>query len=147
MIFTRLLADDLFARGLNEQAADLYRQVLAKAPDDLTVRLRLSETLIRLQEHDETEQLLEGIDPDDPLNRSTVYLLRSILAMPTQTTEAAEDADDASRAEALRWVNLAIQQNGANAGAYARRAMLLYGDERHRASVIDDLNRALELNP
>src|SRR5690606_28816749 len=87
------------------------------------------------------------VDPSDPVNRSTVYLLRSILAMPTQTTVSAGEADAAALSEALRWVNLSIQQNGANAGAYARRAMLLYGDPRHRASVMEDLNRALELNP
>jgi len=146
MLFTRMLGDELFLHGAHDQAAPLYRQVLEKSPDDLGVRLRLAETLFRMNQLDETRELLRGLEPTEPKDRATLFVLRSILALPPdQNPDAPENAE--AKAEALRLANLAIQQDESNPTAYTRRAVLLAGDAQRAAGVISDLNRALELNP
>ncbi len=139
--YTRLLSDTMFELGLIDQAVTMYLQLHQAKPDDTMVTLRLCETLLRSGKHDEAAKLLKGLEvPDD--QKSTFYLLQAALVGPGGDAKL----DRQQQAEALRWLNLAIQADPNNAPAYVQRARLLMGQPDQHAAVINDLNRALEIN-
>ncbi|MCC6680407.1 MAG: tetratricopeptide repeat protein [Phycisphaeraceae bacterium] len=140
--YTRLLSDTLFELGLIDQAVTMYRQLHKQDPNDTMVTLRLCETLLRSGQREEAAGLLKGLEVPDP-QKSTLYLLQAALVGPGGD----QPLDRQQRAEALRWLNMAIQADPNNAPAYVRRAVLLIDQPDSRAAAINDLNRGLEINP
>lgn len=59
---SRELAGLYFSRGAFDRAEPLYRDLLSQFPDDQSIGLRLADTLIRLQKHEQAADVLSRVD-------------------------------------------------------------------------------------
>lgn len=126
----RELGDTLFSSGRFAEAAEVYRRIHEAEPDDQTTRLRLAETLVRLNRGEEASELLEAV----PEQGSSLVL----------QAMAAQQAGD--QQEARRFLDRALQENPENRQALMMRAQLAAGvGEYERA--ISDANSVLSLAP
>ena len=122
----RELGDTLFNAGRLAEAAEVYQRIHAAEPEDATTRLRLAETLVRLNRGDEARALLE----DAPEAGAS----RVLLAM------AAQQAGDEERARRL--ADRAVRDNPENRQARLLRARLA-ASAGERELAIADVNRVL----
>ena len=126
---THELAELLFSRGAYAQAAALYRQLHELAPDDKQITLRLGEALVRADQLDDAQQILDGLDESPTANA-----LRGLVA--------------ARRGETQRGLTLltrAIDAGLESATVYFQRANLHFQRDALE-SAADDVRAALERN-
>lgn len=133
---SREFADTMFNLGQNETAVAIYEDLAAQNPDDMTIRLRLAEALIRAGRPDEAERLVAQLE-----GGATTTLLKALAAR--------------QRGEPQQAITLLDQAlNETDPDESSARAMLLLqrGELRAEAlgdhsGAIRDLNRAVDLNP
>jgi tetratricopeptide (TPR) repeat protein len=133
-----ILLGDLYMRINNHsEAAKAYQSVVDAGVDDenLTVRGRLIETLVRLERFDEAQALYDGFPSEKSSDMLTMLL----------GAEIASGRGDDARAQQL--LNNAVAAFPNNPSVYIRRAELMIGDDTLRSDMLSDLNRAMELNP
>jgi tetratricopeptide (TPR) repeat protein len=130
---SRVLGDLLFSANRNQEAAEVYADVLESKPDDVAVRLRLAETNLRLGNIDEATTVL-----DDPsvADSDTATLVRAL---------AARDAGDLPAA--LRLVNQLITASPNRPDLYTHRATILAQQDNRGRMARADLERALSIDP
>lgn len=126
----RELGDTLFNTGRFEQAAEVYQRIHAIEPEDATTRLRLAETLVRLNRGDEARALLG----EAPQEGTSLVLL----AM------AAQQAGD--HEQARRLADRAIEDNPDHREARLLRARLA-ASSGDADLAITDVNRVLSQRP
>ncbi len=129
---SRELGDLLFGRGMHDRAVVVYRELHQTDPQDQTVALRLAETLVKLSEFDEAQQVLATIDRQ----RIELDVLEAIIA-----------ANQGREEDALRKLNAALKSAPRRAELYVQRAAILAKDPQRLADAQRDLNQALTLNP
>ncbi|MEM6333512.1 MAG: tetratricopeptide repeat protein [Planctomycetota bacterium] len=130
---SRTLGDLLFNRGLNEQAALLYEEVLTASPDDQSVRLRLAETYLRLQQIEDAKRV---VDSGEIGESDTAKLVRALIAR--------QDGDVTT---AMRLINQMITADPRRADLYIHRAVTLAMQDGRMTAAMTDVNRALSLDP
>lgn len=132
---TRMLADLLFDRREFEQAVQYYEQLWETASDDRRVAQRFVEALIQAQKLQRAEQVLSQVVQFHGADERTC-LLESAIAQAHGDMQGALDA--LNRAEEFA-PKLAV--------VYLRRAEVQLGSPEHETEVMDDLARAIELDP
>lgn len=120
------------------KAADSYKSVVdggaANDPEQL-VQKRLAETYVRLERFDEASRQLDEIAKVSP-NDLQVLLLRSNVA------EAKKD-----RRAARQFLDQAVQQFPDNPLPFMRRALYNVDDVNLAGDVVQDLDKAIQLQP
>ena len=128
---TRELADVLFSMRENAKAIELYRELNASAPDDVVVRMRLAEALIRDDLLDDARQVAEEL----PRTSQSLVLKSQIARGRIDLVEARKLLDEA------------ITIDPGNAVALFQRALILRNwDPPLFIEAVDDLRSALDLS-
>ncbi|MEM9881961.1 MAG: tetratricopeptide repeat protein [Planctomycetota bacterium] len=129
----RELGDVLFNAGRHEEAVAVYRGLFASAEDAdrQVLGARYAEALIRAGQYAAAGGVLDDLEPT-----ATVDALRAVLA-------GAEGRTD----EALQMANRSIAKDDRNPAAYVQRARLLAADPERLRDAMNDLDRALAIDP
>lgn len=114
-------------------AAEAYERVLESKPDDARVAKRTAETLLRLDRPEEAERLLAGLPEEDDLE--SMLLRVSILAERGRVREARTLLDRA------------VERHANNPVVFVQRARFNASEESLLPDVLNDLDRAVKLNP
>ncbi len=129
----REYADILFNFNQTAQATEVYRDLFEQAADaDARQRLglRLAEALLRQQQTDEAEAVLNQLDPS-----ATGQALRGVLASQQGNAD-----------QALEFINASLGRDNQNALTYFQRAALLANDPATFNQALRDTEQALQLN-
>ncbi len=130
----REFADVLFNAGQIESSVELYRSLFEHfkdQPGEQTVGLRLAEALLRIDQPQQAEQVLNQLDQD-----TTANALRAQLARQRGNVE-----------QAMEFVNAALEQDRTNAMSYLQRASLLAEDPATLREALADAEQALSIDP
>ncbi|MAX25931.1 MAG: hypothetical protein CMJ19_15645 [Phycisphaeraceae bacterium] len=132
---SRELADALFGDARFAQAAEIYQRVWERDRQDGRVGYRLVETLQRNSQFDQARQVLERLE--DAIGKSaTSLLLKAQIARNQNQT-----------AQAMDYLNQAVDMTPDDAMVYYQRASMLLTDTNYENQVISDLRKVLELDP
>ena len=131
---SRELANRLFQVDQVEQAADLYASLWSDESEDQVMGLRYAEAMVRLKKFKVAENVLVSLVEKFPDDGRT-HMVEGLLAQAKGQMDRALEAYNRSILASPHWPM-----------AYYQRAQLLAMDPRYDSEVIDDLNKALELN-
>ncbi len=132
---TREFADLLFERGQYSEAVRRYEQLWETAPDDKRVGYRFVEALLRVNEPERAHQVLTVVTKKHGVDGGT-FVLEALIARVNDDTDAA-----------LAALNRAVELDPRRAMTYYQRADLQVADPTVEKSVMEDLDKALELDP
>lgn len=136
---SRELADWLFQRDEFGPAVELYREILAAAPEkEGKVWLRYIDALVNAEQYDEaSKQINAYLDPTTKLDRD--YQLTLLEA------RVAEQKNQSDEAQRLYDQAVALAPN--NTTVYIQRARYRFSRDDLRPQVVDDLSKAIQLSP
>ena len=129
---SRELADVAFSSGRYAEALKLYQPILESKPDDESVKLRLTETLVKLNRFDEATKLLATVKQDN----ATIAVLKALIAEGRGDTDAA-----------TKMLDNAITRWPTDSMLYYQRARLQAQQPGGILPAMKDLDEALRLNP
>jgi len=132
---TRRFADLLFSRQQFKEAAGQYDSLWETSRDDPRVGYRFVESLLRDNQIDPSQEILDEVIVQHGDNDQT-SLLEAMIA------QAGEDTP-----RALAALGRAAELNPKNAVVYYQRAQFRSGDPTNDGAVLADLNRSLSINP
>ena len=130
-----ILAAQLFELERFAEAAEIYEGLIATSGTPDQVRLRLAETLLRIERFEDAEAALAEIS-EDLAENLTVQLLRADILVGRGDTNAAQNVLDN-----------AVASHQEVALPYIKRAQLLATLPDSESDAIEDLNEALRLEP
>jgi tetratricopeptide (TPR) repeat protein len=128
---SRELAALYFSRQVYAKALPLYRELYSQFPEDRLLGLRLVDSLLRVQQYEEAEGVLDGLG-----DGATVDAQRALIL-----------ASQGDQVEAIRLISRAIETEPGKAIFYFERASLLVKELDRTDEVIQDVNMSLSLNP
>ena len=131
---SREMADVLFDRGELSLAAETYKKLYEALPKDRQLAMRYTESLVRTQQFDAAEKVLNNIESDGGEDGTTL-MLRSVVARGR-----------GDNAAALSLLDRAAQKSPNQAAIYVERAMVLGTMPNKGEQVIADLKKATALN-
>ncbi len=132
---TRQLADALFSLQRNEDAIELYRELMKNKNNDNRVGLRLAEALLRQNQIDEAEKTLDQAMQNESPSASSL-MLRGMIA---RTRGRFQDS--------IGYFDKAAEMVPNNPTVYFERATSLLQIPGQEAQAITQLNRAININP
>jgi tetratricopeptide (TPR) repeat protein len=132
---SRELGDLLFDRGSFEDAAKVYTRLAEQFPQDTRIQMRLSETLLRTGRTEAAETSLAAAEKKFGESAETLMLRAMISQSRNQTPQALEMLARAERLDPSR------------AAIHVQRSALRGEDARGQAERLEDLNKAIVLNP
>lgn len=136
MIGTILLGDLQMRVNNFSEAVKAYREVVDAGADnqDYTVRSRLIETLVRVQEYEEAQKIYDQL-PESK---------RSEMITMLQGADIALGLDDTARANSI--LDNAVASYPNQPLVYIKRAELMIGDETMLNDMLSDIERAIDLD-
>ena len=132
---SRTFADLLFKRRQFDEAAQRYADLWNVHPDEPALGLRYVDSLYKAGQWDQAKEILEKVTNRHGENETTLLLNAAI---------AQGEGYDALAVQSL---DRAVKMAPRRANLYFRRAELRFPDLSQEPVVVDDLNRALELDP
>ena len=132
---TREFSDYLFNRGEYAKAVNRYQQLWESFPNDKRIGQRYTEALLRVNDIDLAKQVLGKLTEQHGVDGS-MYVLEAMVARSSGDLVAARAALDR-----------AVELDPNRPVVYYQRAELLVSDPDQEAVVVEDLTKALSIDP